>query len=52
LAGAERAAGHDGNARRILVAQQQDLYQRNRRAIGSWLSQVFHVLWGALAGYG
>jgi hypothetical protein len=52
LAGVERAAGHDGNARRVLIAQQQDLYQRNRTAIGRWPSQVFHVLWGALAGYG
>lgn len=52
LASVERAAGHDNNARRILIAQQQDLYARARRELGSWWTQRFHWIWGALAGYG
>ncbi len=52
LAAAERTAGHDGNARRILIAQQQDLYHRNSAAIGAWHSRLFHRAWGLLAGYG
>ncbi|SEF33978.1 hypothetical protein SAMN05421837_107147 [Amycolatopsis pretoriensis] len=52
LASAERAAGHDGNARRILIAQQRDLYDRAPKALGNWLTRRFHWLWGALAGYG
>ncbi|MFJ7214362.1 hypothetical protein [Amycolatopsis sp. NPDC098790] len=52
LAAAERTAGHDGNARRILIAQQQDLHHRNSAAIGAWHSRLFHRAWGLLAGYG
>jgi hypothetical protein len=52
LAAVERAAGHDGNARRILIDQQHDLYQRAPKAIGNWLTRRFHWLWGKLAGYG
>jgi hypothetical protein len=52
LAAVERAAGHEGNARRILIAQQQDLYARAPKAIGGWWTRRFHWLWGALAGYG
>ncbi|MFF1606761.1 hypothetical protein ACFVYA_03185 [Amycolatopsis sp. NPDC058278] len=52
LAAVERAAGHDGNARRILIRQQQDLYQRAPEAIGNWWARRFHRLWGVLAGYG
>ncbi|WIY01253.1 hypothetical protein QRX60_45715 [Amycolatopsis mongoliensis] len=52
LAAAERAAGHDGNARRILIAQQRDLYDRAPKALGNWLTRRFHWLWGVLAGYG
>lgn len=52
LAAAERAAGHDGNARNILIAQQHDLYRRAPRWLGGWLNRRFHWLWGALAGYG
>lgn len=52
LAAAERTAGHDGNARRILIAQQQDLYARNGAAIGAWHARLFHRAWGILAGYG
>jgi hypothetical protein len=52
LAAVERAAGHDGNVRRILIAQQRDLYQRAPDAIGNWWARRFHRLWGALAGYG
>ena len=48
----ERAAGHDGNARRILIIQQQDLYRRAPRALGGWWTRRFHRLWGLLAGYG
>ncbi len=52
LAAAERAAGHDGNARNILIAQQHDLRHRAPAALGGWLTRRFHWLWGALAGYG
>jgi hypothetical protein len=52
LAAAERAAGHDGNARQILIAQQRDLQRRAPGAIGGWPARRFHWLWGALAGYG
>ncbi|MEV6644275.1 hypothetical protein [Amycolatopsis sp. NPDC051371] len=52
LAASERAAGHDGNARQILIAQQRDLQRRAPEAIGGWPAGRFHWLWGALAGYG
>jgi hypothetical protein len=52
LAAVERASGHDGNARRILIAQQQDLYRRSPKAIGGWWTRRFHQLFGLLAGYG
>ncbi|MEV4055297.1 hypothetical protein AB0J55_29190 [Amycolatopsis sp. NPDC049688] len=52
LASAERDAGHDGNVRRILIAQQKDLRQRAPEALGSWPTRCFHWLWGVLAGYG
>ncbi|SEF38275.1 hypothetical protein SAMN05421837_119109 [Amycolatopsis pretoriensis] len=52
LATAERAAGHDGNARQILIAQQRDLHRRAPKAIGGWPARRFHWLWGFLAGYG
>jgi hypothetical protein len=52
LTAVERAAGHDGNARNILIAQQHDLRHRAPAALGGWLTRRFHWLWGALAGYG
>ncbi len=52
LAAAERAAGHDGNARHILIAQQQDLQRRDADAVGGRLTRFFHRSWGVLAGYG
>ncbi|NKE63610.1 hypothetical protein FXN61_45590, partial [Lentzea sp. PSKA42] len=52
LAAVERAAGHDGTVRQILMAQQTDLRRRNPKALGGPLTQWFHWLWGALAGYG
>ncbi|WP_410672228.1 hypothetical protein [Amycolatopsis sp. cmx-4-68] len=52
LAASERAAGHDGNARQILIAQQRDLHRRAPEAIGGWPARRFHWLWGFLAGYG
>ncbi|MGB3439469.1 MAG: hypothetical protein WBA97_12025 [Actinophytocola sp.] len=52
LAAVERAAGHDGNARDILIAQQHDRRRRAPAAFGSPLTRWFHWLWGALAGYG
>lgn len=52
LASAERASGHDGNARNILIAQQHDLYHRAPAWLGGWLTRRFHWLWGTLAGYG
>ena len=50
LAAAQRARGHDGPARCILVAQQEDLRQRGD--LGRWPTTLIHRLWGALAGYG
>ncbi|EOD64214.1 hypothetical protein H480_32963 [Amycolatopsis vancoresmycina DSM 44592] len=52
LASAERDAGHEGNVRRILIAQQKDLRRRAPEALGNWLTRSFHWLWGVLAGYG
>ncbi|PWW58372.1 hypothetical protein [Actinokineospora spheciospongiae] len=52
LAAVERAAGHDGNARRILIAQQGDLLRRSPAAVGGPVTRFSHRLWGALAGYG
>ncbi|MGY6657626.1 hypothetical protein ACXIZN_36240 [Amycolatopsis sp. TRM77291] len=52
LAAIERAAGHDGNARRILIAQQQDLHRLAPEGLGGWLPRSVHQLWGILAGYG
>lgn len=52
LAAVERAAGHDGIVRQILIAQQTDLRRRNPEALGGRLTRGFHWLWGVLAGYG
>ncbi|WP_158687991.1 MULTISPECIES: hypothetical protein [Actinomycetes] len=52
LAAVERTAGHDGNVRAILIAQQDDLRRRAPEALGGRMSRLFHWLWGALAGYG
>ena len=52
LAAVERAAGHDGTVRRILMAQQTDLRRRSPRSLGGRLTRWFHWLWGVLAGYG
>ncbi|MER7863965.1 hypothetical protein ABTX61_32990 [Amycolatopsis japonica] len=52
LAASERAAGHDGNARHILIAQQQDLHRLAPEALGGRLTRSFHRLWGLLGGYG
>ncbi|MFI6096800.1 hypothetical protein ACIA8G_14660 [Lentzea sp. NPDC051213] len=52
LAAVERAAGHDGTVRRILMAQQTDLRRRSPKALGGALTRWFHWLWGVLAGYG
>jgi hypothetical protein len=50
LAAVQRARGHDGPARRILIAQQDDLRQRGD--LGRWPATLTHHLWGVLAGYG
>ncbi|MCX2953609.1 hypothetical protein [Lentzea sp. NEAU-D7] len=52
LAAVERAAGHDGTVRQILMAQQTDLRRRSPQSLGGPLTRWFHWLWGALAGYG
>ncbi|TWP54191.1 hypothetical protein FKR81_01110 [Lentzea tibetensis] len=52
LAAVERAAGHDHNARHILIAQQQDLRRRNPEALGNRPAQWIHAIWGVLGGYG
>jgi hypothetical protein len=50
LATVRRAAGHDTDARKILMVQQDDL--RERGELGGWLIKTVHRIWGALAGYG
>ncbi|WP_394616036.1 hypothetical protein JNUCC0626_41040 [Lentzea sp. JNUCC 0626] len=52
FAAVERAAGHDGTVRQILMAQQTDLRRRSPESLGGRLTRWFHWLWGALAGYG
>jgi hypothetical protein len=52
LAAVERAAGHDNNARLILIVQQEDLRRRNPKALGGRLAQARHRLWGWLGRYG
>ncbi|MEU4525142.1 hypothetical protein AB0F52_41290 [Amycolatopsis sp. NPDC024027] len=52
LAAAERAHGHDGQARAVLIAQQRDLRRRAPQSIGGWPARWFHRLWGLFAGYG
>jgi hypothetical protein len=52
LAAIERTAGHDNNARHILITQQHDLRQRAPDALGGWWTRQLHTLWGILAGYG
>lgn len=52
LAATERAAGHDGTVRRILMTQQTDLRRRSPKSLGGWLTRRFHWMWGVLAGYG
>ncbi|MGW4058881.1 hypothetical protein ACWEGE_11405 [Amycolatopsis sp. NPDC004747] len=52
LAATERAAGHDNNAREILITQQNDLRRRTPQALGNRLAQSRHALWGWLGRYG
>jgi hypothetical protein len=52
LAAVERAAGHDNNARQVLIAQQEDLRRRTPEALGGRLVQARHWLWGWLGRYG
>jgi hypothetical protein len=49
LAAVRRAAGHDADARKILIAQQQDLHKRGD--LGGW-HKTRHYLWGKLGCYG
>lgn len=52
LAAVERAAGHDNNARHVLIAQQEDLRRRAPDALGGWLGRWRHRSWGWLGRYG
>ncbi|WP_326945793.1 hypothetical protein OG439_40715 [Amycolatopsis sp. NBC_01307] len=52
LAATERAAGHDNNAREILITQQHDLRRRTPQALGNRLARARHSLWGWLGRYG
>jgi hypothetical protein len=52
LAAVERAAGHDNNARTILITQQHDLRRRAPDALGGALPRARHWLWGWLGRYG
>jgi hypothetical protein len=50
LAGAHRAAGHDGEARRVLMAQRRD--QIDRRAMTGRAERAWARLTGLTLGYG
>jgi hypothetical protein len=50
LAAVYRAAGHDRDVRRILIAQQRD--HRRRGDIGGRVRKVLHLASGAFIGYG
>ncbi|WP_139186582.1 hypothetical protein [Actinopolyspora saharensis] len=50
LASVYREAGHDREAREILIAQQRDL--RRRGDLGGWFRRLLHRLSGAFIGYG
>ncbi len=52
LAATERAAGHDNNAREVLITQQNDLRRRTPQALGNRLARARHALWGWLGRYG
>jgi hypothetical protein len=52
LATVERAAGHDNNARHVLILQQEDLRRRAPETLGGWVGQTRHRLWGWLGRYG
>ncbi|WP_394615288.1 hypothetical protein JNUCC0626_36620 [Lentzea sp. JNUCC 0626] len=52
LAAVERAAGHDTNARQVLITQQEDLRHRSPEALGGRLAKWRHGLWGWLGRYG
>ncbi|MEV4049645.1 hypothetical protein AB0J55_00525 [Amycolatopsis sp. NPDC049688] len=52
LAATEHAAGHDNNAREILITQQHDLRRRTPHALGNRLAQWRHAPWGSLGRYG
>ncbi|WP_026449166.1 hypothetical protein [Actinopolyspora mortivallis] len=50
LANVHSAAGHEPEAREILIAQQRDL--RRRGELGGWLRRLLHRLSGTFIGYG
>ncbi|GLW93394.1 hypothetical protein Aglo03_42100 [Actinokineospora globicatena] len=52
LAAVERSAGHDSNARRVLIAQQDDLRRRTPESLGGVVARWRHVLWGWVGRYG
>ncbi|AUI59580.1 hypothetical protein [Amycolatopsis sp. BJA-103] len=52
LATVERTAGHDNNARHILITQQDDLRHRSPDALGKPIARWRHWLWGWLGRYG
>ncbi|MGW4058649.1 hypothetical protein ACWEGE_10220 [Amycolatopsis sp. NPDC004747] len=52
LAATERAAGHDNNAREVLITQQHELRRRTPEALGNRLARGRHALWGWLGRYG
>jgi hypothetical protein len=52
LASARRAAGCDGDVRKILIDQQKDRSRRKNNQFSSALRRTGHRFWGVLAGYG
>ena len=52
LAATERAAGHDSNARNVLITQQDDLRCRAPERLGGRIARARHWAWGWLGRYG
>ncbi len=52
LAATERAAGHDNNARTVLIVQQEDLRRRAPEALGGLAALWRHRIWGWLGRFG
>lgn len=52
LAALEKAAGNDGRAREVLIAQQRDLVRLAAESFDSKFAKIRHIVWGAMADFG